>query len=84
MRGVLSSSHFNANSIVVTVLVAFRLELLHFDQSLSALFVEAEGFGNLLLVPCPARGETLADMVRLFTYQFDVEHGGIMQTTRET
>ena len=62
-------------------LVALGFKLLDLHQCPATLFIKVEDFRNLPIIPCPAHGETFTDMVRLFTYQFDVEHGRIMQTT---
>jgi hypothetical protein len=60
------------------------LERFHFREDFPPLLVQFEQFVNLRLVPCPARGETLADKIGLFADQFDVEHGAIIETKPPT
>ena len=46
--------------------VAQGFERFHFRQGFPALLVQLEEFVNLHLVPCPARGEALADEIGFF------------------
>jgi len=59
---------------------AVALGLEHFDlgQELASLLVEFEQFVNVSFIPCPARGESLADKIRLVANQFNVEHREII------
>jgi hypothetical protein len=54
-----------------------RLERFHFRQNFPPLLVKFKQFVNFCFVPCPARGEALADKIGFFADQFDVEHTAI-------
>jgi hypothetical protein len=47
-------------------------------KQLAALFVEFEQLVNVSFIPCPARGEALADKIRLVANQFYVKHREII------
>ena len=58
--------------------VALGLERFNLGECLASYFVGPENSDNISFIPCPARGESLADKVRLVANQFNVEHREII------
>ncbi len=56
----------------------WALSVFNLGKQLAPLLIKFEQLVNVNFIPCPARGETLADKIRLIANQFNVEHREII------